>query len=57
MRLADATTGKLRLGGIYNTSAIKDMVTSLPKVLPVTLSKSKDGNPVINPKPTVNLNL
>jgi transmembrane sensor len=57
VRLADAATGKLRLGGIYNTSAIKDMVTSLPKVLPVTLSKSKDGNPVINPKPAVNLNL
>lgn len=46
--LGDAAAGKIRLGGVYNTSAVKDLVASLPKVLPVTLSKSRDGNPVIN---------
>jgi transmembrane sensor len=46
--LADTATGKIRLGGIYNTSSIKDMVASLPKVLPVNLTNSKDGNPVIS---------
>lgn len=49
--LADSATGKIRLGGIYSTSAIHDMVTSLPKVLPVTLTMSKEGNTVITPRP------
>ena len=48
VQLADSATGKIRLGGIYNTSAIRNLVASLPKVLPVYLSQNQDGNPVVN---------
>ena len=51
--LADGATGKIRLGGIYNTSAIANLVTSLPKVLPIYLSKNENGNTVINTKPSM----
>ena len=49
--LADSATGKLRIGGVFNTQDIDRLVTSLPKVLPVYLSISQNGNPVINGQP------
>lgn len=51
VQLADAATGKLRVGGIYNTQDVQGLVSSLPKVLPVYLSQSKDGNPVLSSTP------
>lgn len=49
--LADSPTGAIRVGGIYDTTAIKSLVTTLPKVLPVYLTRNQDGNPVINSLP------
>ncbi|CAI8772791.1 transmembrane sensor [Pseudomonas chlororaphis] len=49
--LADSATGNIRVGGIYDVSAIKSLVTTLPKVLPVYLTRNQDGNPVINSLP------
>ena len=49
--LADNATGKLRIGGVFNTHDINQLVTSLPKVLPVYLSLNQDGKPVINGRP------
>ena len=49
--LADSATGNIRVGGIYDTTAIKSLVTTLPKVLPVYLTRNQDGNPVINSLP------
>jgi transmembrane sensor len=45
--LADNATGTLRLGGSYNTREMAELVASLPKVLPVTVTHNNDGNPVI----------
>ncbi|MGE8412564.1 MAG: FecR family protein [Pseudomonas sp.] len=50
-QVADSNTGKIRVGGIYNTREIKSLLTSLPKVLPVYLTRNRDGNPVINSLP------
>ncbi len=50
-QVADSNTGKMRVGGIYNTREIKSLLTSLPKVLPVYLTRNRDGNPVINSLP------
>ncbi|MOA59453.1 hypothetical protein D3C78_1840710 [compost metagenome] len=46
--LADNSTGGLRIGGVYNISEVQNLVPSLPKVLPVYLTRTKDGNPVLN---------
>ena len=46
--LADNSTGALRIGGIYNLNEVKNLVPSLPKVLPVYLTQNKDGNLVLN---------
>ncbi|KJH86298.1 peptide ABC transporter substrate-binding protein [Pseudomonas fluorescens] len=46
--LADNTTGTLRIGGIYNLNEVKNLVPSLPKVLPVYLTQNSDGNLVLN---------
>ncbi|MNJ77680.1 hypothetical protein D3C77_752380 [compost metagenome] len=48
MLLADASTGSIRISGIYNTSEIKRLVSALPKVLPVYLTRNKNGNMVLN---------
>ncbi len=45
--LADKATGAMRLGGSYNTRDMAGLLTSLPKMLPVTVSTNQDGNPVI----------
>ncbi len=36
--LADASTGRIRISGIYNTREVKRLVNNLPKVLPVAPS-------------------
>ena len=48
LRLADASTGSVRISGIYNTSDVKKLVRTLPKVLPVYLTQDQDGNTVLN---------
>lgn len=49
--LADAATGRIRIGGIYDTREVRNILSSLPKVLPVYLTRNKDGNPVLNSIP------
>lgn len=49
--LADANTGTIRIGGIYNINEVNNLVPSLPKVLPVYLTQNQDGNPVLNSIP------
>ena len=49
--LADANTGAIRIGGIYNINEVNNLVPSLPKVLPVYLTQNQDGNPVLNSIP------
>lgn len=49
--LADSATAKLRIGGVFNTKDIDSLVTSLPKVLPVSLSLNQNGQPVLNARP------
>ncbi len=49
--LADANTGAIRIGGIYNLAEVNNLVSSLPKVLPVYLTQNQDGNPVLNSIP------
>ncbi|WP_339493886.1 FecR family protein [Pseudomonas sp. EA_35y_Pfl1_P108] len=49
--LADATTGAIRIGGIYNIDEVNNLIPSLPKVLPVYLTQNQDGNPVLNSIP------
>ncbi len=51
--LADHTTGRIRIGGIYNTQEVAGLIGSLPKVLPVYLTRNRDGNPVLNSIPRV----
>ncbi|KMM79891.1 FecR family protein [Pseudomonas deceptionensis] len=53
LSLADSATGRLRIGGVFNTREISHLVTTLPKVLPVYLSVSHDGKPVLNPRSTL----
>jgi transmembrane sensor len=49
--VADHSTGTIRLGGIYNIKELNNLVASLPKVLPVYLTRNKEGNPVLNSIP------
>jgi transmembrane sensor len=49
--LADHSAGSIRLGGIYNIKELNSLVASLPKVLPVYLTRNQDGNPVLNSMP------
>ncbi|TXR36231.1 FecR family protein [Ectopseudomonas mendocina] len=45
--LADQATAQVRVGGIYNTHDIDGLVNTLPKVLPLKLSRNQDGNRVL----------
>ncbi len=49
--LADAGTGAIRIGGIYNINEVHNLIASLPKVLPVYVTQNQDGNPVLNSIP------
>jgi transmembrane sensor len=51
LMLADSATGSIRVGGIYNIKELNSFASSMPKVLPVFITRNKDGNPVINPMP------
>lgn len=51
LMLADSATGAIRVGGIYNIKELNSFASSMPKVLPVFLTRNKEGNPVINPMP------
>lgn len=51
LALADEATGKLRIGGVFNTRDIQQLVKSLPKVLPVHLSVNGDGKRFISTRP------
>lgn len=51
LMLADSSTGSIRVGGIYNIKELNSLVGTLPKVLPVYLTRNKDGNPVLNSIP------
>ncbi|MDF0729583.1 FecR family protein [Pseudomonas entomophila] len=46
--LADGSVGSIRISGIYNTREVSRLVDSLPKVLPIYLTRSKDGSTVLN---------
>jgi len=50
IHLGDRATGQLRIGGVYNTSNIAGLVQTLPKVLPVYLSRNDQGETVIRSK-------
>jgi transmembrane sensor len=49
--VADSSTGAIRIGGIYNIKELNTLVATLPKVLPVYLTRNKDGKPVLNSIP------
>lgn len=51
LMLADNSTGAIRVGGIYNIKELNNLVNTLPKVLPVYLTRNKEGSPVINSMP------
>ena len=53
LSLADSTTGKLRIGGVFNTRQIDRLVSSLPKVLPVYLSRNAEGRTVLGTRPAL----
>lgn len=46
--LADRTTANIRIGGIYDIHNVGQLVRTLPKVLPVYLSRNAEGDTVIN---------
>ena len=48
LMIADHGTGAIRIGGVYNIKELDTLVATLPKVLPVYLTRNKDGNPVVN---------
>ncbi|GLK61118.1 FecR family protein [Azotobacter vinelandii] len=49
--LADQATADLRIGGIYDTRNIGQLVQVLPKVLPIYLSRNSDDATVIGSRP------
>lgn len=49
--LADNATGAIRIGGSYNTHDMAGLLASLPRVLPVTVTRNSEGNPVIYSRP------
>ncbi|WP_202368069.1 FecR family protein [Pseudomonas sp. MWU318] len=51
LKLADANTGAIRVGGVYNIKELGGLVNTLPKVLPVYLTRNTEGDPVINSIP------
>ncbi|WP_053159965.1 FecR family protein [Pseudomonas sp. P1.8] len=49
--VADNSTGSIHIGGIYNIKDINGLVKSLPRVLPVYLTRNQSGNLVVNSIP------
>ena len=48
LQLADESTGTIRVSGVYSIHEVKRLVDNLPKVLPIYLTRSKDGSTVLN---------
>ncbi|MGF6108577.1 FecR family protein [Pseudomonas frederiksbergensis] len=51
LMVADSSTAAIRIGGIYNVKELNSLVASLPRVLPVYLTRNENGNPVLNSIP------
>lgn len=51
LMLADSSTGAIRVGGVYNIKEMNTLINTLPRVLPVYLTRNAEGNPVINSLP------
>lgn len=51
LMVADNSTGSIHIGGIYNIKEINGLVKSLPRVLPVYLTRNDNGNLVLNAIP------
>ncbi|MGF6091203.1 FecR family protein [Pseudomonas sp. 18173] len=51
LMIADNSTGSIHIGGIYNIKEINGLVKSLPRVLPVYLTRNDNGNLVVNAIP------
>ncbi|MGF6203382.1 FecR family protein [Pseudomonas laurylsulfatiphila] len=51
LMVADHSTGSIHIGGIYNIKEINGLVKSLPRVLPVYLTRNDNGNLVVNAIP------
>jgi transmembrane sensor len=51
LKVADTSTGSIHIGGIYNIKEINGLVKSLPRVLPVYLTRNDNGNLVVNAIP------
>ncbi|RON52538.1 FecR family protein [Pseudomonas frederiksbergensis] len=49
--VADNSTASIRIGGIYNIKELNNLVATLPRVLPVYLTRNENGNPVLNSIP------
>ncbi len=49
--LGDDHSAHIRIGGMYDTSRIKSLVVSLPKVLPIYLTQNNQGDTVLNSIP------
>ncbi|VVM94183.1 FecR family protein [Pseudomonas fluorescens] len=49
--VADNNTGSIHIGGIYNIKEINGLVKSLPRVLPVYLTRNDNGSLVVNAIP------
>lgn len=49
--VADSSTAAIRIGGVYNIKELNNLVASLPRVLPVYLTRNENGNPVLNSIP------
>ncbi|MNC11588.1 fec operon regulator FecR [compost metagenome] len=53
LMVADHSTGSIHIGGIYNIKEINGLVKSLPRVLPVYLTRNQNGNLVVNAIPQI----
>ena len=51
LMVSDNSTGSIHIGGIYNIKEINGLVKSLPRVLPVYLTRNDNGNLVVNAIP------
>ncbi len=50
--LGDDRSARIRIGGMYDTARIPSRVASLPKVLPVYLTRNSEGDTVLNSIPS-----
>lgn len=48
LRIADVSTGELRLSGEFDSSRVDVLIDMLPKILPVRLQRGSDGSVVLS---------